>query len=367
MDAIVVLEKINKEWSAMGINQDAASIAQLYHKNAVIEIDENPPIIGQTNILADYKRMLKDEPILFNFQTSKVWMNNSQQMVEEGLAIFKNRQNQVLEKSQYITFWQKVDGQWKIYRDVITTLPMEFDLAAAKAEIEAKNVSFMALAKAKNVDGLIERYTDDAQFLAPNFPAMVGKPQIKALLTGLTGAVDELILELIDLQGDENMLVEVGLYTTKMNTGTIVDKGKYTLVWKKVDGDWLIFRDMINTNMPLVVETSNGLTTDSVIGDTLHYVVGDAVFDIVMPTDSTLYWKSFNPKYGKEAYEKITIIPISEHENMVSYIEKGNVGVCWYNDFKNEKATVSVFVGENLMTFSGTVKLKYVKKTVGSD
>jgi len=108
-----------------------------------------------------------------------------------------------------------------------------------------------------------------------------------------------------------------------------------------------------------IVETTKKRTFKDIIGDTLYYEVGDAIFDIVISSDTTLYWKSHNPKYGKEAYEKITVLPINESENMVSYVEKGDIGVCWYNDFHNEIATVSVFVGPNLMTFSGTVKKKH--------
>lgn len=109
---------------------------------------------------------------------------------------------------------------------------------------------------------------------------------------------------------------------------------------------------------PLTHSATKSLTFDQIIGDTLRYEVGDAVFDIVIMPDSSLYWKSYNPKYGTEAWEKATIIPISDSQNMVSYIEEGNVGVCWYNDFINEIATVSVFVGPDLMTFEGTVTLK---------
>jgi hypothetical protein len=99
-----------------------------------------------------------------------------------------------------------------------------------------------------------------------------------------------------------------------------------------------------------------------IIGDILRYDVGEPVLDIVFSSDTTLYWKSLNPKLGTEANEKITVLLISEHQNMVSYLEKGNVGVCWFNDFENEIATVSVFVEPDLMTFSGSVKRKYKKE-----
>ena len=99
-----------------------------------------------------------------------------------------------------------------------------------------------------------------------------------------------------------------------------------------------------------------------IIGDTLRYDVGEPVFDIVISSDTTLYWKSLNPKYGTEDNEEIVVIPISEHENMISYIEKTGPGVCWYNDFERGITTVSVFVGEDVMlTFSGTVKRKQIQ------
>ena len=101
-----------------------------------------------------------------------------------------------------------------------------------------------------------------------------------------------------------------------------------------------------------------------IIGDTLRYDVGAPVFDIVISSDTTLYWKSLNPKYGTEDHEKIVVIPISEHENMVSYVENDGKGpgVCWYNDFERGITTVSVFVGEGMMTFSGTVKRKHKRE-----
>ncbi|MCM4151704.1 hypothetical protein DHD05_08885 [Arenibacter sp. N53] len=105
------------------------------------------------------------------------------------------------------------------------------------------------------------------------------------------------------------------------------------------------------------------LKFSDILGDTLRYKVGEPVFDIVISSDTTLYWKSLNPKFGTEAHEKIVVIPISEHENMVSYVENegGGPGVRWYNNFERGITTVTVFVGKGMMTFSGTVKRKHKK------
>lgn len=127
-------------------------------------------------------------------------------------------------------------------------------------------------------------------------------------------------------------------------------------------------QDMDKKEVDKQEDTSQNVEMDvlkftDIIGDTLRYDVGEPIFDIVISSDTTLYWKSLNPKYGTEAHEKIVVIPISEHENMVSYVENEGKGpgVCWYNDFERGLTTVSVFVGEGMMTFSGTVERKNKK------
>ncbi len=100
------------------------------------------------------------------------------------------------------------------------------------------------------------------------------------------------------------------------------------------------------------------LTFKDVIGDTLRYDFGDPVFDVVITSDTTLYWQSLNPRYGTAARQKITVVPISAHENMISYYQPDQTGVCWYNDFKKGVATVSIFRGDHCQAFSGRVMPK---------
>ena len=100
------------------------------------------------------------------------------------------------------------------------------------------------------------------------------------------------------------------------------------------------------------------LTFKDVIGDTLRYDFGDPVFDVVITSDTTLYWRSLNPRYGTAAREKITVMPIGAHETMISYRQKDRSAVCWYNDFEKEVATLFVFQGDRLLAFKGTVMHK---------
>lgn len=44
---------------------------------------------------------------------------------ERGVGAIHNPQGDVLRKDNYIVIWKKVDGQWKMYRDLVQGLPAE--------------------------------------------------------------------------------------------------------------------------------------------------------------------------------------------------------------------------------------------------
>ena len=43
---------------------------------------------------------------------------------------------------------------------------------------------------------------------------------------------------------------EVGTYQLVVEGGAEADSGKFIVVWKNVDGQWRLHRDMINTSLP---------------------------------------------------------------------------------------------------------------------
>ena len=45
-------------------------------------------------------------------------------------------------------------------------------------------------------------------------------------------------------------MVETGNYEMRAENNALVDKGKYVVVWKMVNGGWKLFRDIGNTSMP---------------------------------------------------------------------------------------------------------------------
>jgi len=136
--------------------------------------------------------------------------------------------------------------------EVETVAVPAFDLAKAKADIDATNKSFMdALAKGDSV-AVANFYTEDAKFMGPNGPSVAGRTNIQSVIGGfIKGGVTKLVLTATEVWGDENFIGEEGVMTLSTTDGKPVDKGKYIVLWKKEGGQWKLHRDMFNSDLPL--------------------------------------------------------------------------------------------------------------------
>ena len=126
----------------------------------------------------------------------------------------------------------------------------EFDLTAAKAEIEEANKNFMTLVAAGDSIGLANLYTNDAKFMSAGAPSVVGRANIQTAMSnivksGITG-VD---LRLENVYGTEDLLAEEGELTLFVGEDAVAVE-KYIVLWKKEDGKWKLFRDIFNSNLP---------------------------------------------------------------------------------------------------------------------
>jgi uncharacterized protein (TIGR02246 family) len=127
-----------------------------------------------------------------------------------------------------------------------------FDMAAARKDVEDGNKAFCdALGKGDSV-GLANLYTTDAKFMEPNAPTSVGRSNIQHSMAGYINAgVTKLSLTMVNLSGDENVLVQDEEWTLADKDGKAVDHGKGIVTYKKEDGKWKIFLDCFNSDVPL--------------------------------------------------------------------------------------------------------------------
>ena len=125
-----------------------------------------------------------------------------------------------------------------------------FDRDKAKADLASHNEKFMSDFKNGDSTALAAHYASDGMVLPPNSDA-VSSANLAARWGGaIRMGLKDLKLTIDDVSGNDDMLAETGQYQMLDGKGNAVDKGKYVVVWKKVNGEWKIFRDIWNTSMP---------------------------------------------------------------------------------------------------------------------
>lgn len=121
------------------------------------------------------------------------------------------------------------------------------DMAVLKTEIQAMEDAYAAAEKAKDADGVVAYYSDDAVSYSRNEEPTVGKAAIRdRIATRL--AEDTLnttnVYKVIDLYAEGNMAVEIGSWTEMDSTGAETNKGYYMSYFEKRDGKYVCVRDM---------------------------------------------------------------------------------------------------------------------------
>jgi len=104
---------------------------------------------------------------------------------------------------------------------------------------------------AGELNGVVETFAEDAVYLPPNQPAVVGRSDIGSELaelprvTGYNASVEE-----IDGQGD--LAVMRGTYSLAFQSGSrLTDSGKYVYVMRRQSGgSWLIVWAIWNSDLP---------------------------------------------------------------------------------------------------------------------
>jgi len=135
---------------------------------------------------------------------------------------------------------------------VACTSSKQFDLANARKEIEAVNLELANnLSKGDSV-ALASAYSSEASLMLSHMPSVTGKENIISAWGGIINSgVSKMTLTTLAVWGNEEYITEEGLISIETKDGTLIDKGKYLVLWKKEDGKWKLHRDISNSDLPL--------------------------------------------------------------------------------------------------------------------
>ena len=126
-----------------------------------------------------------------------------------------------------------------------------FDVNAMRKIIDEKNNQFTKAHITGDTAFLNNIFTVDGKVFAPNSDVVVGRSAIAAVnLEYINFGIKEFREETTALYGNEEYLINEGKYFMSYGKDNTSEKGKFINIWKKVDGNWKLYSNIWNSNLP---------------------------------------------------------------------------------------------------------------------
>lgn len=125
------------------------------------------------------------------------------------------------------------------------------DDAADRAALDAATQAWVAAFNARDADAMAALTTEDMILLPPNAEPVRGRDAVREVwkqAVSTAKATASISTEETVIAGD--IAYKLGSFTYTLPTGTVVGRGKFLEIWKRVDGKWKIHRDMFSGNAP---------------------------------------------------------------------------------------------------------------------
>jgi len=170
---------------------------------------------------------------------------------ERGRWRFFTAEGAQIDAGKYIVIWRRIGAQWFIHRDLFNSDGKQADIAT---EIKAANDNWMARFAAKDTEGLGNCYTENARLMPHGHEMITGRAGIGAFFGGaMRAGVAAVELKFGEAQRGthcESTAFERSAYIFKAADGSVVDVGKYVVVWKRCNGKWFLDSDIFCSDRP---------------------------------------------------------------------------------------------------------------------
>jgi ketosteroid isomerase-like protein len=120
----------------------------------------------------------------------------------------------------------------------------------AKSFLDSINTKFSQQIATGDSVGLASHYWPDAELLLDNSEVIEGKNILNAWGDAIRMGVKEMIFTTTDITGSPTFIIETGNYEMKDAAKSLLDRGKYVVVWENRNGEWKLYRDIGSTSMP---------------------------------------------------------------------------------------------------------------------
>ena len=128
------------------------------------------------------------------------------------------------------------------------------DIAALTSTFQAMEDAYAKAQNAKDAEGVVAYYAEDAHNMPNNQPVVKGKAAIlnrikKDMATDTSNTMTT--FEVVEVFAAGDLAVEIGKSTTKDAAGSVVSSGKYMSLFEKRDGKYVCIRDIWNNDAPV--------------------------------------------------------------------------------------------------------------------
>jgi ketosteroid isomerase-like protein len=125
----------------------------------------------------------------------------------------------------------------------------EADEAADRAALDAAKQAWVAAFNARDADAMAALTTRDIVLLAPNAAPVRGREAVRAVWrqaastakVHTTATTEETVIA-------GGFAWTMGSFTHTLPDGAVVSRGRFLEIWKRVDGQWKMHRDMFSSN-----------------------------------------------------------------------------------------------------------------------
>jgi uncharacterized protein (TIGR02246 family) len=131
--------------------------------------------------------------------------------------------------------------------------------AAEEAALRTLNTQWSQSAGAKDLEGTVSYYSDDAALFPPNAPVASGKQAIHAVWADTIASASAISWQTdkVEVARSGDLAYVTGTYQTTAKdpkAQPVNDSGKFVEVWKKQgDGKWKAVADIFNSDVPVPV------------------------------------------------------------------------------------------------------------------
>ncbi len=120
----------------------------------------------------------------------------------------------------------------------------------AKSFIDSMNTQFSRQIASGDTAALASHYWPDAELLLDNSEVVKGPDILATWGAVMRMGLKEMTFSGTDITGSPDFIIETGNYEMKDAGQSIIDKGKYVVIWEKRNGEWKLYRDIGCTSLP---------------------------------------------------------------------------------------------------------------------